>query len=91
LSSSKTVRVAVFAEGAAAEEAKAAGADVVGGDELIEEIRTGTYTLTKWKTSNGIIALYVISRRAEIKLRVIYMRKVCLENLSRLKNELMWV
>jgi hypothetical protein len=38
----KTVRVAVFAEGPAAEEAKAAGADVVGGDELIEEIRKGT-------------------------------------------------
>jgi hypothetical protein len=38
----KTVRVAVFAEGPAAEEARAAGADVVGGDELIEEIRKGT-------------------------------------------------
>jgi hypothetical protein len=38
----KTVRVAVFAEGPAADEARAAGADVVGGDELIEEIRTGT-------------------------------------------------
>ncbi|XP_066378285.1 uncharacterized protein [Miscanthus floridulus] len=37
----KTVRVAVFAEGPAAEEARAAGADVVGGDELIEVIRTG--------------------------------------------------
>ncbi|KAL6876383.1 hypothetical protein ACP4OV_012955 [Aristida adscensionis] len=37
----KTVRVAVFAEGPAADEAKAAGADIVGGDELIEEIRTG--------------------------------------------------
>ena len=41
----KTVRVAVFAEGPAADEARAAGADVVGGDELIEEIRTGTYFL----------------------------------------------
>ncbi|KAL5997839.1 hypothetical protein ACLOJK_008771 [Asimina triloba] len=37
----KTVRVAVFAEGAAAEEARAAGADVVGGDELIEEVKNG--------------------------------------------------
>lgn len=37
----KTVRVAVFAEGPAADEARAAGADVVGGDELIEEIRKG--------------------------------------------------
>ncbi|KAK2986583.1 hypothetical protein RJ640_002924 [Escallonia rubra] len=32
-------RVAVFAEGAAADEAKAAGADVVGGQELLEEIQ----------------------------------------------------
>ncbi|KAK8938852.1 hypothetical protein KSP39_PZI010949 [Platanthera zijinensis] len=37
----KTVRVAVFAEGVAADEAKAAGADVVGGDELIEQIKAG--------------------------------------------------
>uniref|UniRef100_A0A0D9WR24 Ribosomal protein n=1 Tax=Leersia perrieri TaxID=77586 RepID=A0A0D9WR24_9ORYZ len=37
----KTVRVAVFAEGPAADEARSSGADVVGGDELIEEIRTG--------------------------------------------------
>ncbi|WOL05657.1 hypothetical protein Cni_G14386 [Canna indica] len=37
----KSVRVAVFAEGSAAEEARAAGADIVGGDELIEEIKNG--------------------------------------------------
>ncbi|XP_042502786.1 uncharacterized protein LOC122080008 [Macadamia integrifolia] len=35
----KVVRVAVFAEGSAADEARAAGADVVGADELIEEIK----------------------------------------------------
>ncbi|KAJ6793710.1 putative 50S ribosomal protein L1 [Iris pallida] len=37
----KTVRIAVFAEGPAADEARAAGADIVGGDELIEEIKNG--------------------------------------------------
>ncbi|URD89314.1 hypothetical protein MUK42_20726 [Musa troglodytarum] len=37
----KTVRVAVFAEQAAADDARAAGADIVGGDELIEEIKNG--------------------------------------------------
>ena len=37
----KTVRVAVFAEGAKAEEAEQAGADVVGGDELIAQIQGG--------------------------------------------------
>lgn len=36
----KTVKVAFFAEGADAEEARAAGADIVGGIELIEEIAT---------------------------------------------------
>ncbi|XP_022998623.1 LOW QUALITY PROTEIN: uncharacterized protein LOC111493208 [Cucurbita maxima] len=36
----KTVRVAFFAEGADAEEARAAGADIVGGLELIGEIAT---------------------------------------------------
>lgn len=36
----KIVKVAVFADGAAAEEARSAGADIVGADELIEEIRT---------------------------------------------------
>ncbi|KAF5185005.1 50S ribosomal protein L1 [Thalictrum thalictroides] len=37
----KTVRIAVFAEGAAAEEARAAGAVIIGGEDLIEEIRKG--------------------------------------------------
>ena len=37
----KTVRVAVFAEGAQAEQATAAGADVVGSDELIAAIQKG--------------------------------------------------
>ncbi len=37
----KTVRVAVFAKDAKAEEAKAAGADIVGADDLIEAITNG--------------------------------------------------
>lgn len=37
----KQVRVAVFAEGAAAEAARAAGADVVGLEELAEQVRAG--------------------------------------------------
>ena len=37
----KTVRVCVFAEGDAAEEARAAGAQTVGGDELVERVKSG--------------------------------------------------
>lgn len=38
----KTVRVAVFAQGAKAEEAKAAGADIVGFDDLAATVKAGT-------------------------------------------------
>src|SRR5829696_1736885 len=40
--SGKTVRVAVFAKGAKAEEATKAGADVVGAEDLMETIQGGT-------------------------------------------------
>jgi len=39
----KTVRVAVFAKGAKADEAKAAGADIVGTDTLVEQIQEGIF------------------------------------------------
>ncbi len=38
----RTVRVAVFARGAKAEEAKAAGADIVGAEDLVEQVQGGT-------------------------------------------------
>ncbi len=37
----KTVRVAVFAKGTKVDEAKAAGADLVGSDELVEQVQAG--------------------------------------------------
>ena len=39
--SGRTVRVAVFAKGAKADEAKAAGADIVGAEDLVETIQKG--------------------------------------------------
>jgi large subunit ribosomal protein L1 len=40
--SGRTQRVAVFARGAKAEEAKAAGADIVGAEDLVEQVSKGT-------------------------------------------------
>jgi len=39
----KTVRVAVFAKGAKADEAKEAGADIVGTDDLVAQIKEGVF------------------------------------------------
>ncbi|MDT5009209.1 MAG: large subunit ribosomal protein, partial [Mycobacterium sp.] len=39
--SGRTMRVGVFARGAKAEEAKAAGADVVGAEDLVEKVQAG--------------------------------------------------
>jgi large subunit ribosomal protein L1 len=40
--SGRTLRVAVFARGAKADEAKAAGADVVGAEDLVEQVSKGS-------------------------------------------------
>ena len=40
--SGRTARVAVFARGAKADEAKEAGADIVGAEELVQEVQGGT-------------------------------------------------
>src|SRR6266699_5287133 len=40
--SGRTQRVAVFARGAKAEEARAAGADVIGAEDLVEQVSKGT-------------------------------------------------
>ncbi|KAL1349521.1 hypothetical protein HN51_026035 [Arachis hypogaea] len=67
----KAVSVAVFAEGAEAEEARNAGADIVGGKELIEEIASGSNKLKVDKCFStpgmaphlGKIAQYLRKRR----------------------------
>jgi len=43
----RTVRVAVFARGAKADEARAAGADVVGAEELVAEVQGGAINFDK--------------------------------------------
>ena len=43
----KTVRVAVFARGAKADEAKAAGADIVGAEDLLATIQGGTIDIDR--------------------------------------------
>ncbi|KAK9066825.1 hypothetical protein SSX86_014148 [Deinandra increscens subsp. villosa] len=43
--SGKALRVAVFAEGTAADEARAAGADLVGGEDLIAGIKNGSINI----------------------------------------------
>ncbi|KAK8477962.1 hypothetical protein V6N11_058038 [Hibiscus sabdariffa] len=60
----KEVRVAVFAEGTDADEARAAGADVVGGVELIEEIAsTGKVDFDRcFSTHSFMKRLYKISK-----------------------------
>ena len=44
--SGRTVRVGVFARGAKADEAKAAGADVVGAEDLVEKVKAARSTST---------------------------------------------
>jgi large subunit ribosomal protein L1 len=45
--SGRTLRVAVFARGAKAEEAKKAGADVVGAEDLVEQVQGGNINFDK--------------------------------------------
>ena len=44
--SGRTLRVGVFARGAKADEAKAAGADVVGAEDLVEKVNKARSTST---------------------------------------------
>jgi len=45
--SGRTVRVAVFARGAKADEARAAGADIVGAEDLVEAVQGGTMEIDR--------------------------------------------
>ena len=53
----KTVRVGVFARGAKAEEAQAAGADVVGAEDLAEKIQAGEIAFDRCIATPDLMAL----------------------------------
>ena len=53
----RTVRVGVFARGAKADEAKAAGADVVGAEDLVEQVSKGTINFDRCIATPDMMAL----------------------------------
>src|SRR5437588_8363503 len=55
--SGRTQRVAVFAKGAKAEEAKAAGADVVGAEDLVEQVSKGTINFDRCIATPDLMGL----------------------------------
>ncbi len=55
--SGRTVRVAVFARDAKAEEAKAAGADVVGAEDLMEEVQKGNLNFDRCIATPDMMAI----------------------------------
>ena len=55
--SGRTLRVAVFARGAKAEEAKAAGADVVGAEDLVEQISKGVINFDRCIATPDLMGL----------------------------------
>ena len=55
--SGRTARVAVFARGAKAEEAKAAGADVVGAEDLVEQVSKGVINFDRCIATPDLMGL----------------------------------
>src|SRR5512145_1072913 len=55
--SGRVLRVAVFARGAKAEEAKAAGADVIGAEDLVEQVQGGTINFDRCIATPDLMGL----------------------------------
>jgi large subunit ribosomal protein L1 len=55
--SGRTMRVAVFARGAKADEARAAGADVVGAEDLVEQVSKGTINFDRCVATPDMMGL----------------------------------
>jgi len=62
--SGRTVRVGVFARGAKADEARAAGADVVGAEDLLETVQGGTIEFDRCIATPDMMGL--VGRRGRI-------------------------
>src|SRR5438105_15132754 len=62
--SGRTVRVGVFARGAKADEAKAAGADVVGAEDLVEKVQGGTIEFDRCIATPDLMPL--VGRRGQV-------------------------
>src|SRR6201995_2461175 len=60
----RTLRVGVFARGAKAEEAKAAGADVVGAEELVEKVNGGAIDFDRCIATPDMMPL--VGRRGKV-------------------------
>ena len=60
----KTVRVAVFARGALADEAREAGADVIGAEELVEEVMQGRLDFDRVLATPDVLP--VLARAARV-------------------------
>lgn len=80
----KTVRVAVFARGVKAEEAKAAGATVVGAEDLVELVQSGKLEFDRCIATPDVMGL--VGRVARVRLAVIVMMVLALD-LSFRSNE----
>ncbi len=59
----RTVRVAVFARGAKADEAKAAGADIVGAEDLVEIVQGGKIEFDRCIATPDMMPLVGVSVR----------------------------
>ena len=61
----KSVRVAVFAKGAKADEARAAGADVVGAEDLMETVQGGTIDFDRVIATPDMMG--VVGRQGQVR------------------------
>src|SRR5579871_1022507 len=60
----RTLRVAVFARGAKADEARAAGADVVGAEDLVEQVNSGNINFDRCVATPDLMPL--VGRLGEV-------------------------